>query len=184
MTGLAIREETPEDFPAVREVNERAFGRAAEARLVDVLRTANKAYDQVIPLDAEDLAEGGISRAYKSLLPKLSQYVSQPAEIEEVLDDRQPSYAVRYRDREYRIYSPEGQQDESWGRAAYALFSIVNDQLEGSSYRLYAIGGGNDLGGIFLTPSECEAARKSSPRKMDWPYLPTLDDSWYGQYHD
>ena len=141
-------------------------------------------YDQVIPLDAEDLAEGGISRAYKSLLPKLSQYVSQPAEIEEVIDDKQPSYAVRYRDREYRIYSPEGQQDESWGRAAYALFSIVNDQLEGSSYHLYAIGGGNDLGGIFLTLSECEAARKSLPRKMDWPYLPTLDDSWYGQYHD
>ena len=143
-------------------------------------------YDQVVLLDAEDLAEGGINRAYKSLLPKLSQYVSQPAEIEEVIDNNQPSYAVRYRDRKYPIYSPEvkDQEDKSWGRATHALFSIVNDQLEGSPYRFYAINGGNDLGGIFLTPSESEAARKSLPRKADWPYLPTLDDPWYGQYHD
>ena len=143
-------------------------------------------YDQVIPLDAEALAEGGISQAYRSLLPKLGQYVSQPADIEEVIDDTQPSYAVRYRDREYRIYSPEREdrEGESWGRATHALFSIVNDQLERSQYRFYAINGGNDLGGIFLTPSESEAARKSLPRKNDWPYLPTLGDPWYGQYHD
>jgi putative acetyltransferase len=40
---ITIREESPADFPAVREVNERAFGRPAEARLVDMLRAANKA---------------------------------------------------------------------------------------------------------------------------------------------
>ncbi len=40
---MRIREETPEDFTVVWELNEQAFGGAAEARLVDMFRTANKA---------------------------------------------------------------------------------------------------------------------------------------------
>jgi hypothetical protein len=63
------------------------------------------------------------------------------------------------------------------------FFKIINDQLAKSEYRLYAINGGNDLGGMFLTQPECEAARKSLPRKDDWPYLLTLEHPWYGQLH-
>lgn len=37
---LIIRSETPEDFSAVRHINESAFGRPAEADLVDALRRA------------------------------------------------------------------------------------------------------------------------------------------------
>lgn len=40
---LAIRPECPADLPAVRNVNERAFGQKAEADLVDTLRNAGKA---------------------------------------------------------------------------------------------------------------------------------------------
>jgi hypothetical protein len=82
---------------------------------------------------------------------------------------------------EYLIYSPEVPNDEgqSFGRAAYAFFKIVNDQLTKSEYRLYAINGGNELGGMFLTQSECETARRSLPGKGNWPYLPTLDHPWY-----
>jgi len=40
---IEIRNEKPDDYLAVREVNELAFGRAAEARLIDMLRAANKA---------------------------------------------------------------------------------------------------------------------------------------------
>lgn len=143
-------------------------------------------YDQIIFLDAEDLAEGGIGEAYRSLVPKLREFVSEPADIEEHIDSEQPSYSVRYQDREYLVHSPELDDSggQSWGRATYALFSIINDQLNGSEYRFYAINGGNDLGGMFLTPSECEAARESLPRRMDWPYLPTLDHPGYGQCHD
>lgn len=39
---VTIREETPEDVVAIRQVNEEAFGQPQEARLVDLLR-ANKA---------------------------------------------------------------------------------------------------------------------------------------------
>ena len=47
---IEIRQETPDDFPAVRDVNERAFGGAAEAQLVDMLRAANKAVVSLVAL--------------------------------------------------------------------------------------------------------------------------------------
>jgi len=40
---IEIRVERPDDVAAIRDVNERAFGSSAEARLVDQLRAANKA---------------------------------------------------------------------------------------------------------------------------------------------
>jgi hypothetical protein len=60
------------------------------------------------------------------------------------LDDKAPSYSVHHRDHEYIIYGPE-KEDESWGNATYALFSIMNTPLAGSPYRFYAI----DLGGML-----------------------------------
>ena len=142
-------------------------------------------YDKMLLLDAEDLAEGGIKNAYQSVAKVLGQYVSEPAQVQEVLDNNAPSYLVRCGDREYVIYSPSlpDEEGQSWGRASYAFFSIINNQLKNSEYRLYAINGGNDLGGMFLTQPECEAARKSLQRKEDWPYLPTDKHPWYGQYH-
>ena len=84
--------------------------------------------------------------------------------------------------RDYFIYGGND-QEESWGRAAFALFDIVNRQLEGTKYRLFAINGGNDLSGIFLTVEQAEAARRSLPNRQDWPYLPVLKGPWYGQFH-
>ena len=71
----------------------------------------------------------------------------------------------------------------SWGRAAVAFFTIINDQMASSQYRLYAINGGNDLGGMFLTAAQAEAAQKALPNKADWPYFPKDEPEWYGQYH-
>lgn len=51
---LIVRHELPSDLPAVRHVNEEAFGRPAEADLVDALRAAGKA---VVSLVAEDEGE-------------------------------------------------------------------------------------------------------------------------------
>ncbi len=63
--------------------------------------------------------------------------------------------------------------ENNWGNATFALFDIVNRQLEDTPYRFYAIYGGNDLSGMFLTEEACDEAILSLPRKMDWPYLPT-----------
>ena len=87
-------------------------------------------YDQWIHLDAEDLSENGIGEAYESLLAELRKYVQLTARVEEVIDNDRGSYLVRCGTREYVIYAPEQDEEDSngWGRATFALFSIVNDQ--------------------------------------------------------
>ncbi|MFT3667954.1 MAG: hypothetical protein QM795_05075 [Pseudoxanthomonas sp.] len=140
-------------------------------------------YDTMIFLDAEALAETGIGEAYEQLLPELKRYVAQPLPVEEVFDPEAPRYALRVERREYVIYTPDTEGGASWGAAAYVFFKIVNDQLAGSDVRFYAINGGNDLGGMFLTTEEAKAARDELPRRQDWPYLPEADGPWYGQYH-
>jgi hypothetical protein len=140
-------------------------------------------YDQMFNLDAEDLAEAGIKEAYDSLLPRLRELVGAPLEMEERLDSDAPSYAVVVGGKEHIVYGRGVNEEESWGRATVILFDIVNAQLAHSPYRLYAINGGNDLGGMFLTEREAEEARRSLPNRTDWPYLPVDDGSWYGQFH-
>jgi len=142
-------------------------------------------YDKMVILDAESLAEGGIAEAYESLLPQLRKYVPQPAMIEEDLDDKAARYTVKYGSKKFSIYGPNLADDEgrSWGRATHAFFAIVNDQLANCDHRFFAINGGNELGGMFLTPAEIEAARNSLPNISDWPYLPNDQHPWYGQFH-
>jgi len=142
-------------------------------------------YSNAVNLDAEDLAEQGIAKAYQAVLAALSPYVAHPAVVKEIIDDEALSYVVRCADSEYVICSPAlpDDQGQSWGRATHTLFKIINDQLSESDYKLYAINGGNDLMGLLLTDSECEAARRSLGHKEDWPYIPTLEHPWYGQNH-
>jgi hypothetical protein len=61
-------------------------------------------YDNMLFLDAEDLAEAGIKKAYDSLARDLGGYISAPAEVQEVVDNDAPSYVVRCGDQEYLIY--------------------------------------------------------------------------------
>jgi hypothetical protein len=70
------------------------------------------------------------------------------------------------------------------GTARFALFDIVNRQLASHQLRLYAINGGNDLFGIFMTPGQADRAERALPRKSDWPYIPTAEPGWFGMYHD
>jgi hypothetical protein len=140
-------------------------------------------YAEWIHLDAEDLAEAGICKAYDALLPTLRHYVAQPETITETDDANIPRYSVRGGEKEFLIYDPDIPEGDSWGRATFAFFSIVNQQLAKSEFRFYAINGGNDLGGMFLKPREAHAAREALPNKHDWPYLPTDEPPFYGMYH-
>jgi hypothetical protein len=74
------------------------------------------------------------------------------------------------------------EENDSWGRATFALFDIVNRHLAGTPYRFFATNGGNDLGGMFLTLEQAEEAKRSLPRKLAWPYVPVFKAPWYGQY--
>jgi hypothetical protein len=100
--------------------------------------------------------------------------------IEEIIDNDAGSYSVKFRNREYAIYRTWDDYG-SWYNATYAFFAIVNDQLADSKYRFFAINGGNDLGGIFLTPSEAKTAQEGLADKRDWPYMPTNEPPWYGK---
>lgn len=137
-------------------------------------------YDKLISLDAEDLAEGGIGEAYERLQPELRRHVANPWKIEEQMDENLPRYAVRANGQEFVVYSPDISEEDSWGIASYTLFKIVNDQLASSDIRFYAVNGGNDLGGMFLTPEQVQAARAALPKQSDWPYIPEPTGPWYG----
>jgi len=142
-------------------------------------------YERMILLDAEQLAEQGIGDAYNKLLSELSKIVARPATLEEVMDPNLPSYVIRCNGKEHLIYSAREPrtQEESWGRATYFFFLMVNEQLCNTNVRFYAINGGNDLGGLFLTPEQAQSAQPALPRKSDWPYIPSLEAPWYGQFH-
>jgi hypothetical protein len=140
-------------------------------------------YDHLVPLDAEALAETGIKSAYQELIPALKKHIASPAPITEQIDSDAPSYSVVCQGVTYHIYGP-GDHEQSWGKAAFALFDIVNRQLANTRYRLFAISGGHELGGILLTVEEAQAARKSIKARSDWPYLPASEAPWYGMYHE
>src|SRR5687768_4874366 len=59
--------------------------RAADARVVGETN-GRLDYDRLIHLDAENLAEQGIGKAYSTLLPALRPYVTLGAPVEEVTD--------------------------------------------------------------------------------------------------
>ena len=141
-------------------------------------------YDDAIHLDAEALAEGGIGDAYERVVPTLRQFTKRPLEVIEERDDDKPSYAVRCGSKRFVIYAPDIEETtNSWGNATVAFFTIVNDQLENSTHRFYAINGGNELFAIFLTPAQATEARQALPNRRDWPYLPKDEPGWYGQFH-
>ena len=140
-------------------------------------------YERMILLDAEDLAEGGVKAAYDGLMDSLREYVRTPNAIEESLNSDLPAYAVSAGGVRYEIYSRDTPNARSWGNAMYALFDIINRQLDHSVRRFYAINAGNDLGGLFLTSDQYDAAVRSLERKADWPYIPTQEFPWFGQPH-
>lgn len=141
-------------------------------------------YEKLIHLDAEDLAEQGIAEAYARVCEGLTQFIELPAEIRELVDNDAPSYIVQCAGTEHVVYSPAipGSDEQSWGRAAYILFSIVNEQLQNAPVRLYALYGGNDLSGILLSPEIARSAQEGISKPSERPYLPTMEHPYYGQF--
>lgn len=132
-------------------------------------------YSNLILLDAESLSEQGILVAYESIKPLLAKYTEKIEHIEEMVDNDLPNYKVKFRGEVHEVYGPHTnhKKGESWGNATYVLFHIINSQLKNSDTKLYAVNGGNDLGGMFLTNSEYIEANKSIQRASDKFYLPT-----------
>jgi len=141
-------------------------------------------YHLALMLDAEDLAEQGILEAYQELAPYLTEYGVDAGLVTENDDSLQSHYSVDFGDHRYVVYGPGVAVEDAWGLATHALFDIVNHQLAATGVRFYAINGGNDLFGIFMTPGQAERARRALPSKSDWPYLPVPEPPWFGMFHN
>ena len=137
-------------------------------------------YDQVVSLDAEDLAEQGILSAYLKLLPELQQHGAAPMEVSEDIDPDTAQYAVVADGQRHQIWEAGAKNDDGWERATLAFFQIVNASLSGSEYKFYALYGGNDLSGIFLTREAFDAARASIAQRSNWPWMPVNEPPRYG----
>ena len=137
-------------------------------------------YEQLIPLDAERLAEQGIAAAYAEVLPQLQRYAASPLPVHDEVEGDTGAYAVRAGPHRFAVYGPGLDGGEDWARAAVALFALVNANLEGSPYRFYALYGDNDLAGVFLTEAQCAQARRAIASRSSWPYLPVMQPPHYG----
>jgi hypothetical protein len=137
-------------------------------------------YDQVVQLDAEDLAEQGLLFAYQDLLPKLMQYVSSPLEVTEETDNDAARYSVWAAGQTYEIWEGGAKNSDGWERTTVAFFQIVNSKLASSHHKFYALYGGNDLSGLFLTEEEFTAARRAIKKRSNWPWMPVNEPPHYG----
>lgn len=137
-------------------------------------------YEQVVHLDAEDLAEQGIKAAYENLLPKLQHYAPAPLEVAEEVDSDVSSYIVIAPGIRYEVWGPSLDSNDDWARAAVAFFAIVNANLGQSSHKFYALYGGNDLSGLFLNSEQYMLAREAIVNPSYWPYMPVMVPPHYG----
>lgn len=139
-------------------------------------------YDEMLFFDAENLAEQGMANAYEEIKAEFRKRGIELSPIEEIIDDENVTYHIIHDGKTHCIYADMNDRN-SWANATVALFDIVNSQLRESDIRLYAINGGNDLGGVVLTESECAKAREQLESETDWPYFPEHGDEWVGQPH-
>ena len=135
--------------------------------------------DDIILLDAEDLAEGGILEAYEQLHPQLRQYDASDIDIAEEFDAEAGTYAVFADGKRYDIQG-KGIEGHRWTLATVAFFEIVNASLPDSDHTFYALYGGNDLAGIFLTDDQFYQARRRIERHVHWPWTPVNHAPDYG----
>ena len=130
-------------------------------------------YAKLIQLDAESLCEQGIEDAYSEITLSLKKWV-EPQELLRVETDND-DYSIRINNQVYPVYI-HGPMDVTacWENATYVFFHIVNEQLNGTDIKFYALYSGNDLAGGFLTTAEVKQLKSANPKnKYEWPYLPT-----------
>ena len=139
--------------------------------------------DDVVLLDAEELAGGGILEAFEQLHPQLRQYGASEIDIAEEFHAEDGSYAVLADGKRYDIRG-YGAQGDAWVLATIAFFDIVNAGLVNSTHRFYALYGGNDLAGVFLTDDQFYGARRSIERHSHWPWRPVNQAPDYGFPYD
>ncbi|MEL6486592.1 MAG: hypothetical protein AAFQ13_05540 [Pseudomonadota bacterium] len=135
-------------------------------------------YSALIPLDAENLAEGGVVDGYEEITSSIHDSCVDWLPMTQA-GERTPEYRIMISGKMYYVYgSPV--KDDPWAMAGATLLTVVNNQLEGCPFKVYALSAGNDLGAVRLTDEQFRRAQKYHKRPYDRPYLPTYDPPEYG----
>ncbi|MDX2220578.1 MAG: hypothetical protein SF172_16285 [Burkholderiales bacterium] len=137
-------------------------------------------YDQLVQLDVEDLAEQGILEAYEKLMPRLKQYVDAPIVVTEQVNIDAGTYSVFADGKTFEIWEDGAKNSDGWERATVAFFEMVNANLSSSDRQFYALYGGNDLSGVFLSLEEFATARRAIRKRSNWPWRPVHEPPHYG----
>jgi hypothetical protein len=87
-------------------------------------------YDDLIHLDAEDLAQMGIGASYERPLLKLQSVYPTAGGNRRDGDNDAPRYSVRFATKKFVVYKPRDDDRSTWGKAT-AFFAIVNEELAG-----------------------------------------------------
>jgi hypothetical protein len=158
-----------------------------ESRSAAVFEETGRLFDA----DAEGLTEGGVSNFLRRIEPFLHGQVISLNQFED--DFTEQGYSVMVNGERHKIYDTDEIQRRQtqpgllWGLSGARAFAIVNRLLEraGSEEILYAVNGGNDLFGFFLTSALREAiCRYPTVKPGDRPYLHTEEYPWFGAEHE
>jgi hypothetical protein len=122
--------------------------------------------ERVFLADAEDLAEGGMIAALFDIGPKLTVRSRPIEKLEERFEEERHSLIVN--DSTFVV----GPGEDPWHAAAATFFEAVNFLLQNnrSGERAYALYGGNDLHGVFLTPQMLDVMRTYTNDEKERPY--------------
>lgn len=144
-----------------------------------------------IHLDAKVLCKFGMSGVYDLLIPKMKKLGIKPLQLKDHFNANGAFHSVSVDGKLIIVFDieeseeddEEGRKELWWSRATPIFFQLVNFQLESISVRFYALYGGNDLHGIFLTQAEFEEMAEGAERPDDRPYIPNDIPPWFGQPH-
>lgn len=130
---------------------------------------------KMIPLDAEDLAEMGIKSNVIKMTKEHPKLLPEVIDVKENIGEQSSTYEVVYKDVVYKIFDANSHSaskvSDSWTAATAAFFKIINMNIKNKNVKFYAIMGGNDLHGAFLTNAEYKKIKKVS-MSDEMPYLP------------
>ena len=121
---------------------------------------------RVVHLDAENLAEGGMIAALFDIGTKLTVRSVLIERLEEQFDEERHSLIVN--DSTFVVRADE----DRWLAATVAFFEALNFLLREnrSGERAYALYGGNDLHGVFLTPMMLDVIKTHTNNEKEQPY--------------
>ncbi len=143
---------------------------------------------RLFPGDEEELSEGGVVKFIRTMEPFLAKQGVFITQLADHFVEEDPGYSISVNGKKILVYGPaEMDSANIWALAKARTFALVNELLlqAKSKERLFAMHGGNELFGFFLTPElKKEICKQENILPRDRAYVPTEEPPWFGQEHD